>query len=360
MWSPTPVPDEDVNHGLGWSADGPPDVPIDPVVGWWVKKQLLGQSISYAEFTAVIKAYLTALSAAQASFPTQVFVHLFGTHYARGGFEGGAEVADALLKAYLDAWTRVSAEFTARAVLAPKGTYVASAVFTAAIKARLTAQSVGVLVSTANPFTHLAGTVSGLSVPSAAAAFSAAGPALTTYSTSGAFSYPIPPWALYIDIILLGAGGGGSGGNSFGADGRGGFAGSWNAIRLVRGSDIPWTESTITGTVGTRGNGGARGNGAGTAGTATSATSASAGTLSADGGGGASGTNPVGGNYVNGLSPGDYSFQGQNYTGGAQVGKDTDGSAPGGGGGAGSGGVFGGDKAGRPGAPGRAIFRAYQ
>lgn len=359
-WSPTPAVDAEINHGLGWSGTGPTDDPVDPVVGWWVQKQLLGESVSRAEFTAALRAYLAAVTAVQATFPSQVFVHLFGTYLARGTGGGGGDVADALLKAYLDAWTRVSAEFTARAVLAPKGTYPASAAFNGSIKAYLTALSSGVLTSTAAPLIHLGGTVSSVGLPGASAQFRAMGPTVTSVTTAGAYNYPIPPWALYLDVIMLGAGGGGAGGNSFGADGRGGGAGTWGAFRLVRGADIPWTESNFTGTVGTGGGGGSRGNGSGSGGGATTITSPSFGTFTAPGGSGGSGTNPVGGTAFNGASPGNYSFQGKTYPGGGQVGKNTDGSPPGGGGGAGSGGAFGSDKAGRPGAVGRVIFRAYQ
>ena len=35
----------------GWTVDGPGPAGVETKRGWWVKKQLLGQSISYAEFT---------------------------------------------------------------------------------------------------------------------------------------------------------------------------------------------------------------------------------------------------------------------------------------------------------------------
>src|ERR1700730_18217965 len=48
---------------------------------------------------------------------------------------------------------------------------------------------------------------------------------------AGSHTYDIPYWCTYIDLFLLGAGGGGA----YGFPGNGGQAGSWNAVTLYRG-----------------------------------------------------------------------------------------------------------------------------
>lgn len=50
MWSPD-GPTATVAARQGWTVDGPGPAGVETKRGWWVKKQLLGQWISYAEFT---------------------------------------------------------------------------------------------------------------------------------------------------------------------------------------------------------------------------------------------------------------------------------------------------------------------
>ena len=183
--------------------------------------------------------------------------------------------------------------------------------------------------------------------PLATAAFATNGPTTTAFSTAGAYSYTIPWWCNKVDVILLGAGQGG-GGSSGLVTGLGGNCGTWVTKTLVRGVDIPWTTTTITGTVPAAGAGGAGGGGA--APSAAAATASATGMTSLSAAGGAGGWT---GNW-NGLGPGNTTFNGQTYTGGATS-ANSAGNAPGGGG---TGGTFNGG--GFPGSRGRVWFYAYQ
>jgi len=85
---------------------------------------------------------------------------------------------------------------------------------------------------------------------------------LDTFSTSGFATYTIPSWAYKLDVISLGAGGGGQGGGAGFANGRAGAAGTYGAgLTLTRGVDFPWDKTTFKTYVGTAGAGGISGNG---------------------------------------------------------------------------------------------------
>ena len=141
-------------------------------------------------------------------------------------------------------------------------------------------------------------------------------------TTTGTHQFlPIPAWCRYIDVILLGAGGGGAGGNQLGADGRGGAAGVYASRRWDRGaSRNTWRQLAIL--LGNGGSGGSRNNnGSGGAGGATELWiddwSGWVGEyLQGGGGSGGSGTNPVFGNDRPGKSPGNHTFQGITAVGG--------------------------------------------
>ena len=74
------------------------------------------------------------------------------------------------------------------------------------------------------------------------------------YDIAGTHAYAIPFWCTTIDMILLGAGGGGS--YSETGNGVGGGAGGWKPVTLARGSGIAWATTTIKVTVGQGGSGG--------------------------------------------------------------------------------------------------------
>jgi hypothetical protein len=114
----------------------------------------------------------------------------------------------------------------------------------------------------------------------------------TTPFTMGAGTYPwpIPDWCNFIDLFLLGAGGGGASGIVAGQDGDGGLGGQWSTNTIHRGSDLPETTKTIDITLGSGGKGGQPLGAPATDGGPTTATAAAMTTQTALGGGG--GANP--------------------------------------------------------------------
>lgn len=107
---------------------------------------------------------------------------------------------------------------------------------------------------------HLSGKpTAGRGAGSGTATFSAHDDAITELSTPGDWTYQIPPWATVLDLVGLGAGGGGRGGGLILA-GSSGERGNWNSVSIFRGTSIPWSQSTLTGLhVGAGGAGGAGG-----------------------------------------------------------------------------------------------------
>lgn len=172
------------------------------------------------------------------------------------------------------------------------------------------------------------------------------------YNSSGSFNYSIPNWANKIDVVLVGAGGGGIN-DTLGLKGAGGAGGSWAALTLTRGGNISNSVSTITGSVGKGANAenfnlfGYDNRG----GTPTTCSPPGLQAISAQGGktgGGASNDPTLGG------SPGNFPFGGKTYQGGpTQSSPGTNGNSPGGGG---SGGLM---SSGGAGADGAAFFYAY-
>jgi hypothetical protein len=145
---------------------------------------------------------------------------------------------------------------------------------------------------------------------------------VTEYLTDGTYTYTIPAFARVagtkLDLVGLGAGGGG-GGSGYFLSGEGGLGGAWNAITLVCGVDYPTTATTLTIVVGNGGNGG--GGTGGAPGGATTITwtdpSAVVHVLTCAGGqqGGVGGLSNHGG-AAQGIGPGDFTWQGQQYFGG--------------------------------------------
>jgi hypothetical protein len=164
--------------------------------------------------------------------------------------------------------------------------------------------------------------------------FAPNGPTTTKITTLGANTYDIPYWCTFIDLILVGGGGGGS--YSGFASGVGGAGGQLVGQTFQRGNGIPWVTTTITVTVGSGGTAGT-GSAGPTAGGQTSATwtGKSGMPLTAAGGGAmASPMNQTG----TGTSPGSVTVGGNSYSGGTSQGTPAGtGNPPGGGGAGGSG-----------------------
>ncbi len=176
-------------------------------------------------------------------------------------------------------------------------------------------------------------------------------PVLTGYATAGDYIYEIPTWANNFDIIVVGAGGGGAG-SLFASAGNGGSPGAWNAVTLTRAQMTDnGAQSTASALVGAGGNGAPGSDYTGVAGQPVSVDVTGYGVISAAGGaGGASAS----GAYDGG-APGNETFGGNTYYGGAtQTVPGYPGNSPGGGG---AGGTNGG---GGVGAPGAVFILAYQ
>lgn len=184
---------------------------------------------------------------------------------------------------------------------------------------------------------------------------------LTEITTPGAYTYDTSgiPDGARVDVILLGAGGGGQAGwtgafpTYWGGNGHGGLKGSWNTVTLTKGVDFT---GNITGTVGAGGEGGTGGQGwIGAGGGNTTAIAAGWAGLTAAGAAQAPGGDGV--NQVWGESPDPATFNTRTYNGG------TGGTpqAPGGYGAGGGGGSHSGPTwyGGGNGGPGKAFFYAY-
>lgn len=178
-----------------------------------------------------------------------------------------------------------------------------------------------------------------------------AGPTINTFSTAGTYTYNVPVWMKWgdkLDIVPLGAGGGGQA-STFYFLGNGGDAGTWQPQTLVYGVDIPVTTTTLTVTVGAGGAGGTSAGQIGATGGDSSVSGTGAPTVTGVGGSGRMGGDTTG------HGPGPLTFNGVTYAGGGNVGAGTTGASPGGGGG--GGGAYG---AGGHGADGKVIITAYQ
>ncbi len=157
---------------------------------------------------------------------------------------------------------------------------------------------------------------------SVTAAFPPNPPATTEYPLAGTYTYDIPYWCTYIDLILLGGGGGGANALAGVIPGTGGQAGFWTTTTVQRGDEIPWTTTSIALTVGPGGV--AAANGGSTTATATGMAAQTA----------IGGTQGAGTNGTTGESPGQVTYEGQTFAGGAaQTNPGAAGNTPGGGGG---------------------------
>ncbi|ARQ95467.1 minor tail protein [Mycobacterium phage Shandong1] len=184
-----------------------------------------------------------------------------------------------------------------------------------------------------------------------------------TYTTVGTYTFAIPWWANFIDVVLLGGGGGGSSGNAAVGAGSGGQGGNFVYVKLVRGVDIPYAATTITGAVPDGGAPGPAGffpiNGD-PGGTATAIVNTLTWQLSATGGEGGKFLTGVPGD---GANPNSVTFNGILYQGGLATSSSNGvaGNAPGGAGSGGRSGFFGIPAgAGGKGARGQVWIRAYQ
>jgi hypothetical protein len=192
----------------------------------------------------------------------------------------------------------------------------------------------GYLVPCSGSGAGIVGGLTGKGTLSATAAFPPNGPTTTPIATSGPNTYEIPYWCTFIDLILVGGGGGGS--YSGFASGVGGAGGQLVGQTFQRGNQIPWTTTTITVTVGSGGTAGTGSAGPNAGGQTTATWTGKAGMPLTAGGGGAM-ASPMG-QTGTGTSPGSVTVNGTSYSGGAnQTTAGRPGNAPGGAGAGGSG-----------------------
>lgn len=158
-------------------------------------------------------------------------------------------------------------------------------------------------------------------------------------TTVGTFEYQIPAWCERMDIIVVGGGGGGEGGN-IEVTGAGGKPAKFVGSTIIRGVDIPWATTVLTGQVGAGGLGGRGvslpsfsdwfGGIDGQQGDTTEVIASGMTTITS--GGGAGGKN----GYITGAGVDDYTFNGVTYPGSeTQELAGKPGNSPGGGGGGG-------------------------
>jgi len=249
-------------------------------------------------------------------------------------------------------------QFLRPAVFSAAGTMAAQVSQAYALGAALT--GVGTLATQVAQKYQLGAAFAGAGSMACGAAFPAMSPATQNFSSTGNGTYNIPYWCRYIDVVFIGGGASGQTGNgAISTAGKGGNPGQWQAVRLERGVDIPWTATTLTLNVGSGGARPANSDNAGpTAGANTVLTYQNlAGqtiTLTAAGGSGTQSSQ-------NGGVPGNFTFQGVPYTGGnGGTGNAGAGAQPGAGGAGGNGGIFGSRTQGGLGGNGQAWCRAYQ
>lgn len=320
-WTPNPSPVAAVPR-LGWSPSGPAAAVSEPRRGWWSVPQLLaadrgvGQDLAAALARAIAADQGAGQDAVLARLASALLVadHGVGQDLAGLGFTvldiGVGQDLAQLGLTVADHGIALDGALFGRAGLGDALDHGIGQDL-ATVLARLTATDTGAALDEG----------SGGYTPQAAIIIP-----ITATSTIA-----IPPWPRYVDRITLGAGGGGAGGNQTGGDGRGGQAGTWVVDTLDRGpSRNTWL--TIAAVIGDGGGGGARNsNGTGTAGGATTLTVAGN-TLTAAGGAGGSGINPVLGSDRPGRPAGNTVHQGQTYTGGTGSGNEPGSGGDGGGG----------------------------
>lgn len=199
------------------------------------------------------------------------------------------------------------------------------------------------------------GTETAIATDSGVGWFAWHAPIVSSFTTVGTHTVQIPVQCQRIDIVLIGGGGSGqTGSGAINQAGKGGIHGTWAAITLVRGIDIPWTDQSVSVTVGAGGSQPANSDHAGpNAGSASTATAGGSQVLTAAGGTGT-------GDQQNGRPVPAFTHQGVTYNGGnSGTGNAGAGQAPGGAGAGGNGGIFGSRTRGGVGGAGGAWVRMW-
>lgn len=192
---------------------------------------------------------------------------------------------------------------------------------------------------------------------SVTAGYPSMSPAVSTFESAGSFSYALPYWWRYLDIILIGGGASGQTGNgAVNSRGDGGRASAWVTVTVERGVDVPAMATTLDVVVGAGGALAANSDHAGpNAGEASSVSVPGGASVSAPGGAGEND------GVQNGQAPGNITYQTISRDGGAAgTGNGGAATAPGAAGAGGNGGIFGSRTRGGAGARGEVVIRARQ
>ncbi|AXH70425.1 minor tail protein [Gordonia phage Daredevil] len=353
-WSPGGPPAAGPVVIPGWSTDGPEPTEAPITTGWRVVQQRRGEGSGVGDDAAIAKARILTSGAAAGQDRPAAKPKLPGT-----GQAAGRDLATQ--RPRVAAAGSGAGKGDARFRLNGQG--VASGDDLAIPKPKLIVPSSGagsdrVLV----PRAATAGAGQGAGGGTASASFKNEGPWDVTWTSgSNAYTFTFPVWCRYIDVILLGGGASGqTGSGAINQPGRGGAAGSWAAIRLERGVDIPWSLLSMQVVTGVGGAQAANSDYASpNAGAASLLVVSGSTVLTAAGG---QGTKPEDGQAMrDGQAAGTYSFGGRTYTGGGLNGSSGGtGNPPGGGGSGGNGGIFGNRTRGGAGAYGGAWLWVYQ
>lgn len=350
-WSPDGS-DAPVLERLGWTVDGPDVAAPEPVLGWWsIPQRTLTDSAGIDDLATIGHIAIVGKDGAglddslyMGPDPTQDFEVRIPVRDSTG-------VDDYAQIAHLTTQARDDVLADDYATLGLRGTDNAGVDDYALAKPTTPARdNTGVDdLATARP--KLTGRDATGMDGAAVAGFSAVAGATTTYNTVGTFTFTIPVWCRYIDLIGLGGGAGGTGGGTF--TGNGGGSSSWATRTLERGVDIPWSATALSVVVGDGGSAGGAFGGTGGGGNPTYIQYSSTDLIRSNGGSANSGTGGTRtGRAVdpNTTTVGD----GQTYTGGSASTSSTA-QVPGSGG-------YGGSNfaAGNKGGRGQAWIRARQ
>lgn len=344
MWSPTPV----VPASPAWG----PAPPMPAGGGAWVPvivRTVHGAELAVSTDDGLVR--LGVLTGADLAVALDAGITVLGGMV-------GAEVAVSA------EWAALTVHTTGQEVAVSTDSGILSAWTRTEISAATDTGISGAGVAGTDPATSIdhasagargGGTELAAAVDSGPGGFGWSAPTTAGSATVGTHDIPISPGSLMVDVILIGGGASGQTGSGIiNQAGKGGIHGTWAAITLVRGVDIPWTAQAVSVTIGAGGTQPANSDHAGpNAGQPTTASVGGTQVLSAAGG---SGT----GDNQNGRPVPAFSHQGVSYTGGASgTGNAGAGSAPGGAGAGGNGGIFGSRTRGGVGGAGGAWVRTW-
>lgn len=334
----------------GWSTTGPPRYSQSPGRGWEIVQQLVLKDSGAADDSAVIRPKLSGVGSGSVGDKS------LDKLIVPGRSSGSVDDLATLAKITEQARDSAVADSLAKIGLVAPGSGAGDDYSTAKPSILARDGGAGDDVLTFSKLSTPAAKTDGALSGTGTANFKAdpGAPWAINWTSVTTYTFTIPVWTSYIDVVLLGGGASGqTGSGAVGTAGKGGTAGQWYAVRLTRGVDIPWTLITFTVTVGAGGAQAANSDLASPNAGGNSSAVINGVTYTATGGQTTTSTQ-------NGASPGNYTFQGITYTGGTGgTGNAGAPTAPGAAGAGGNGGIFGSRTRGAAGAAGAAWLMVY-